>query len=94
MTSDERPYDDSDLAAGLNLLASAGQKHGDWEPVSLSTTSFRFAENIACALKAERERCAKVADAWAADGDWDPDCCRGIAAQIRDPESAEPQLQS
>lgn len=44
------------------------------------------------ALKEERERCAKVADEWAADGDWDPDCCRGIAAQIRDPESAEPQL--
>jgi hypothetical protein len=47
---------------------------------------------IAAALRAERERCAAVADAWAADGDWDKDCCRGIAAQIRDPESAEPQL--
>lgn len=31
------------------------------------------------AIQAERERCAKVADEWAADGD----CCRGIAAQIR-----------
>lgn len=47
---------------------------------------------IADALRAERERCAAVADAWAADGDWDPDCCRGIAAQIRDPESAKPQF--
>ncbi len=47
---------------------------------------------IAEALREERERCAQVADAGAVDGDWDPDCCRGIAAQIRDPESAEPQL--
>jgi hypothetical protein len=44
------------------------------------------------AIAAERERCAKVADEWAADGDWDPDCCRGIAAQIRDPDSSKAQF--
>jgi hypothetical protein len=62
---------------------------GRWDTVAVSQRILDAYS--ASAVETERERCAAVADAWARDGDWDPDCCRGIAAQIRDPESAEPQ---
>lgn len=60
--------------------------------VCRAPTSADAVNAIKAAFGIEREQCAKVADEWAADGDWDQDCCRGIAAQIRDPESAKPQL--
>lgn len=61
-------------------------------PNEMHFTETMVAAMVAEAIAKERERCAKVADEWAADGDWDVVCCRGIAAQIRDHESAEPQL--
>jgi hypothetical protein len=41
---------------------------------------------IAAALAEERERCAKIADAYRKDGDWNTDTCEAIATSIRNPD--------
>lgn len=41
------------------------------------------AEWVRGAVATERERCAKIADEYLRDGDWDRDACEAIARHIR-----------